>query len=127
MSDREEVIMRSIELQFTINTLEDFHIGTGLDCVGLYDDGQYKDRDGNPAIRTETLKGLIKQSCSEVVKILNSEYKPAFDQLFEFKNLGSLDVYVEYVKGSANIPFVIHRFTKIAQRAAGLKQKSGFY
>jgi CRISPR/Cas system CSM-associated protein Csm4 (group 5 of RAMP superfamily) len=109
--------MRSIELQFTINTLEDFHIGTGLDCVSLYDDGQYKDRDGNPAIRTETLKGLIKQSCSEVVKILNSEYKPAFDQLFEFKNLGSLDVYVEYVKGSANIPFVIHRFTKIDQES----------
>lgn len=105
--------MKAINLQFTINTKEDFHIGTGLDCVGLYDDGQLKDSDGNPAIRSETLKGLLKQSCLEVRKISEDDYKEAFDQVFDFKNLGSLDVFVEYLKDSSTSPFIIHTFTAI--------------
>ncbi|MBN2396385.1 MAG: hypothetical protein JXC36_07990 [Candidatus Atribacteria bacterium] len=107
--------MQAINIKFKIETLEDFHIGTGLDCVGLYDDGQVKDKDGNPYINTETLKGLLKQSCLEVKRNLPG-YEEAFDELFFFKNLGSLDLFVTYKGCTSDSPFIIHTFTAIDEK-----------
>ena len=107
-----EVKMKLVRIDFTIKTLEDFHIGTGLDCAGLYDDGQVKDKNGNPYIRPETLKGLLKESCRQVRSVI-TDYQSAYSELFDYKNLGSLDVFVQYVENSALTPFIIHTFTKI--------------
>lgn len=83
--------MKPINISFKIETHEDFHIGTGMDNVGLFDDGQLKDENGFPLVRTETLKGLLKQSCLEIRnefgKFEEKEYYDAFDQMFDFKNL----------------------------------------
>jgi CRISPR/Cas system CSM-associated protein Csm3 (group 7 of RAMP superfamily) len=106
--------MQAINIKFNIETLEDFHIGTGLDCVGLYDDGQVKDKAGDPYINPETLKGLLKQSCLEVKRNL-PEYQDAFDEIFWFKNLGSLDIFVDYKGCGSDSPFIIHTFTAIDQ------------
>jgi len=115
--------MKAINIEFTIETLEDFHIGTGLDCAGLYDDGQVKDSSGNPAIRPETLKGLLKQSCLEVKRNLKG-YDDAFNELFYFKNLGSLDLFIEYKGCESNNPFIIHTFTAIDKKTGTGKKGS---
>lgn len=116
--------MKPINIEFTIEALEDFHIGTGIDCIGLYDDGQLKDKNQNPAIRPETLKGLIKQSAREINKAFNNKFQGAYEELFNFRNLGSLDVSADYVvpKNFTGTPFIIHRFTAIdSEKGKGLK------
>ncbi len=105
--------MKLIRINFKIETLEDFHIGTGMDCVGLYSDGQMKDDEGNPALNTETLKGLLRQSCREVKNVL-TEYRESYNSIFKYGNLGSLDVSVNYNQDETALnPFVIHTFTKV--------------
>lgn len=115
--------MKAVNIQFNIETLEDFHIGTGLDCIGLYDDGQVKDKEGNPYINTETLKGLLKQSCLEVTRNLKG-FKDTFNEIFRFKNLGSLDLTITYQGCDSGSPFIIHMFTAIDKKR-GTSKKGG--
>ena len=104
--------MKLITIAFEINALEDFHIGTGLDCTGLYDDGQLKDDQGNPSIRPETMKGLLRQSCREIKRAFPGTYDGAYNAVFHFREMGSLDVSVSY-QGCDTSPFIIHTFTAI--------------
>ena len=114
--------MKTLRIAFSIETLEDFHLGTGLDCIGLYDDGQVKDLQGMPFIPSETLKGLLKQSCAEVKKV-NAFYNEIYEEIFSFRNLSSLDLLIKYDENSSDNPFIIHTFTKIDENTG--KGESG--
>ena len=54
--------MKKIEIKCSLELLEDFHIGTGSGNIGLYDDGQLKDKLGLPLINSSTIKGLLRDS-----------------------------------------------------------------
>ena len=56
--------MQSIIITCTVKALEDFHIGTGIGNIGLYDEGQLKDNNGLPTLNSSTLKGLLRDSCA---------------------------------------------------------------
>jgi len=121
--------MKNINIKFTINTLEDFHIGSGLEKIGVYDDGQYKDENNKPSIKNETFKGLLKQSCREIKNILydKEEGKNLFNMVFNFEGQNSIDAKInldeEHYKGIDN-PFVIHTFTSVEQKTKRAKDSS---
>lgn len=116
--------MKQIKIKFTINTKEDFHIGTGMDNIGLYDDGQIKDEEGFPTIKTETFKGLLRQSCREI-KYKNKIDRDVYEQIFSFKNMNSLDIELTVKKFDDTVdPFIIHTFTAIDHDSHKAKDKS---
>ena len=111
--------MQSIIITCTIKALEDFHIGTGIGNIGLYDDGQFKDNNGLPTLNSSTLKGLLRDSCAALDRAkqkLNIDVdRESFRKLFEnFDNLSSLDIKIspkENQTPSDNT--LIHYFTAV--------------
>ncbi len=116
--------MKNINIKFIINTLEDFHIGSGLEKIGVYDDGQYKDKDNKPAIKNETFKGLLKQSCRELVGIELFD-KELFDKIFNFENQNSLDVDIKLKENDDDKNyFIVHTFTSVEHKTKRAKDNS---
>ncbi|MBN2694897.1 hypothetical protein JXR93_09565 [bacterium] len=112
--------MKKVEIDFTIEAKEDLHIGSGVDSIGLYDDGVVKDDDGFPTIKSETLKGMIKQSLREVKAFYNSIGEKSinrellFTKIFDsFIDRVSLDLKIYKVESNLENPYIIHTFTKI--------------
>lgn len=111
--------MQSIIITCTIKALEDFHIGTGIGNIGLYDDGQFKDSDGFPTLNSSTLKGLLRDSCAALDRAkqkLNIEVdRECFRKLFEnFDNLSSLDIKISPKENQTlSDNTLIHYFTAI--------------
>ncbi len=109
--------MKTIVIETMLELLEDFHIGSGAGTIGLFDDGQIKDEHGIPQINPSTFKGLLKDSCEDLVQI---QYKDWDDTLFkqvfiQHDYLNSLDIIVS--TDTARIDAdktLIHYFTKIS-------------
>lgn len=112
--------MQIIKINCTITTLEDFHIGTGSGNIGLYDDGQHKDKDGIPTINASTLKGLLRDSCAALDRAKRSLGLPVnedfFSKLFvNFDNLSSLDIDIKPINppDTPKANTLIHYFTAV--------------
>lgn len=123
--------MQSLTIECTIRLLEDFHIGTGNGNIGLYDDGQQKDKNGEPTISASTVKGLLRDSCrtlDEMKKLLDLPYdKFVFSRLFEsFDNLSSLDIEVNPLLDDNTPPehAIIHYFTAVEHSKRKAKKNS---
>ena len=121
--------MKIIELNFMLEALEDFHIGNGLNKVGYYDEGQVKDDKGLPLIRSETFKGLFKQSCYEIAYIEsnlsdNHNYDKILSSVFEYGYTNSLDIYLNLQETEKENYYIIHYFTEINDSTGIAKEKS---
>ncbi len=115
--------MDQLHIRFTIETLEDFHIGDGLGSIGLYDDGQLKDNDGIPVLRPETLKGLLKQSGRKLRRIYQGEFDEIFDLVYDYGQMNAIDLRV--VAGTDNDqPILLHAFTAIDHANRRAKDKT---
>lgn len=108
--------MKKIQITCNLSCLEDFYIGTGSGSIGLYDDGQLKDRYGRPLINSSTVKGLLRDSCSildRARQILGLEQSSSYERLFEsHANLNSLDIEVRPLEFPER-PTIIHFFTSV--------------
>ena len=117
--------MKTIEINAKLQTLEDFHIGSGVGMIGLFDDGQVKDINGIPQINSTTLKGLLRDSCEDLMLVGYRNFSSElFSQVFELHdNLNSIDVFVssDYCSVTENSTH-IHFFTKISDET-GTAQK----
>lgn len=111
--------MKKIKIVFEIETLEDFHLGSGLGVIGLYDSGVEKDKNGNPKINSETFKGLLKESCREIDKyFVNVENRSScFDNIFnDFYNMNSIDILnINVIKKPEGELYNIYNFTEIGE------------
>jgi len=115
--------MKNINIEFTIDTLEDFHIGSGLEKIGVYDDGQYK-IDELPAIKNETFKGLLKQSCREL-KSIGLYENDLFDKVFNFEGQNSIDVDIKLKENDDDKNyFIVHTFTSVEHKTKRAKDNS---
>jgi len=109
--------MQSILITCKLQAVEDFHIGTGIGNIGLYDDGQLKSAKGISQINLSTMKGLLRDSCEQlgrIGKLLGRQDNACYyAQLFEhFDNLSSLDIRIESDNTLPN-PTIIHYFTAV--------------
>ena len=111
-----------IWIRFRITTLEDLHVGEGINKAGLYDDGAIKDAKGNPAISSETFKGLLRQSllelCGQEGESQKEEWKGYYRMLFTFSGQNSPDITVDVdtnTLGEEN--YIIHTFTAIDDKS----------
>lgn len=119
--------MKKIKITCKLACLEDFHIGTGSGSIGLYDDGQLKDRFGRPLINSSTFKGLLRDSCSQLDRMRNDlglDNVSFYERIFEsHENLNSLDIEVrplEYPERST----LIHYFTAVDNDKRRSRDKS---
>lgn len=55
-------------IKATIRFNSDFHIGSGVGKAGYIDSLFVKDTDGKPVITGQTLKGIIKDSCTRIAR-----------------------------------------------------------
>jgi CRISPR/Cas system CSM-associated protein Csm3 (group 7 of RAMP superfamily) len=122
--------MVRINIVCTLKMLEDFHIGTGVGSIGLYDDSQYKDH-GIVSIRETSLKGLLRDSCRQINRFhANFEddkaplYFRLYQQVFEsHSNLNSLDISIT-PKPTTKGDTIIHFFTAVDQASGTAKAGS---
>ncbi len=119
--------MKQIVISFVLKMEEDFHVGTGMGKIGLYDDGQFKDEKGNPTLSSDTFKGLLRDSCRTLdllrkeLGISSSSYHAL---LFEdFTNLNSIDVDIKPALIPQN-PTIIHYSTAIDETSRRAKSNS---
>ncbi len=115
--------MKILNINFSIETLEDIHLGNGLNCPGLYDDGFTKDHNGDPIFNFDTFKGLLRQSAHEIIH-QKPEFKSEYSNLFFYKNQQSLDILISYNKKDDEYPFIIHTFTRIDRNTRKSTDKS---
>ena len=103
--------MKKIEIKCSLELLEDFHIGTGSGNIGLYDDGQLKDKLGLPLINSSTIKGLLRDSCSQLDRMrerLGVNEASWYKRIFEsHEDMSSLDIQIE-ADGFPENPTIIH-------------------
>ncbi len=108
--------MKKIEIKCSLKLLEDFHIGTGSGNIGLYDDGQFKDKLGLPLINSSTIKGLLRDSCSQLDRMrerLGVNEASWYERIFEsHEDMSSLDIQIE-PDGFPENPTIIHFFTAV--------------
>ncbi|HNZ26289.1 MAG TPA: RAMP superfamily CRISPR-associated protein [Spirochaetota bacterium] len=124
--------MKQIIINFKLETLEDFHIGSGELNIGLYDDGQIKENN-LPCIPSDTFKGLLRQSCREIVNLAKVEqtdtnYGDIFSMIFDYKALESLDISLSFDR-EADINkgkdyFIIHTSNEVDSVTGITKEKS---
>ena len=118
-----------IRIDFTINTLEDLHIGEGINKAGLYDDGTVKDILGNPALGSETFKGLLRQSLLEYKsnnpRVEDVETKVLYDTLFTYSVQNSMDIIIKANEESLKDEnFILLSFTAIDDDTGKAKDKT---
>jgi CRISPR/Cas system CSM-associated protein Csm3 (group 7 of RAMP superfamily) len=117
--------MNKISLKFIIETLSDFHIGTGFSIEGYCDDAQFKDEDGYPSIKTETFKGLLKQSCNEIINLeWFKDYEDIYKYIFDYKAASSIDLTIDVDKNNAknlNKLTTLYNFTAINNNGVAKK------
>ncbi|UYP01362.1 hypothetical protein OF820_06645 [Oceanotoga sp. DSM 15011] len=86
--------MNNSTIEFDIKTENYFHIGSGFGEKGICDETILKDCEGYPDFKSETFKGLFKQSCrelkyfdSDIGDLKKSDIKEIYNILFpEDKN-----------------------------------------
>ena len=114
--------MEQIIINFKLETLEDFHIGSGESNIGLYDDGQIKDNNNLPCIPSDTFKGLLRQSCREMVYLtkieqIDTNYGDIFSMIFDYKALESLDISLSFDRDASlkqdKDYFIIHTSNEV--------------
>ncbi|MCB5265697.1 MAG: hypothetical protein LHW41_05595 [Candidatus Cloacimonetes bacterium] len=111
--------MIKISVKCSIQMLEDFHIGTGVGNVGLYDDSQYKDMKG-VNIRESSFKGVLRDSCRQVIKYHKEfsddkavVYENLYRRMFHtHSDLHSLDISITPASDVAD-KTIIHYFTAV--------------
>lgn len=125
-----------IHIRFQIGTLEDLHIGDGLNKAGLYDDGTTKDKiDGKwlPEINSETFKGILRQSLLESCNFAEDSkqqcYSDLYREIFSYSNQASLDIIIlpESKKTPGKIwedPFTINTYTAVDKKARKAESRS---
>jgi len=125
-----------IHIKFQINTLEDLHIGNGLNKAGLYDNGTTKEEiDGKwlPVINSETFKGILRQSllelCDFADNLVKQSYFDIYREIFSYSNQASLDIIIlpENKKTPEKIwedPFIINTYTAVDKKARKAEFKS---
>lgn len=110
--------MKKIEIQCRLRMLEDFHIGTGVGSIGLYDEGQYKDK-GLASVPLSTFKGILRESGRQIRRYhkafgdgLAESYAVLYDRIFRsHDDLHSLDIQISPEDEAPNN--VIHYFTAV--------------
>lgn len=115
--------MKTLIMKFKLNTIEDIHLGNGLNCPGLYDDGFTKDHNGDPVFNYDTFKGLLRQSAHEII-YQQPDFKPEYSDLFLYKNQQSLDIMIRFDKKDNENPFLIHTYTRIDKKTRKASDKS---
>jgi hypothetical protein len=98
---------------------EDFHNGSGYGLIGLYDDGQVKNRKGIPITNEDTFKGILKESCRQFELLQaswgNHEYDGLTSKIFAtYANLASIDIFIEPVIIPDTL-LIIHSHTAVCQ------------
>src|SRR5438874_1707183 len=54
--------MTEFALTFTVELLEDMHTGTGVGRLGIVDDTQSRNQQGDPVVWASTLRGLLREA-----------------------------------------------------------------
>lgn len=62
----------SVALEITVSLLEDMHAGSGLGLLGQIDSLQARDPQGNPVIRASTLRGVLRDTAEEWIRLLKA-------------------------------------------------------
>lgn len=112
--------MQKINVQALIQMEEDFHIGTGMSDIGLYDDSQYKEH-GHVSIPSSSFKGILRDSCRQIQTYMQEFgdpkavlYRDIYDRIFKsYNDLNSLDIYIKPLSDNDAKETVIHYFTAI--------------
>ena len=121
--------MKEIIINCKLETLEDFHIGSGLSDLGMCDEGVVKDEQGRPTIPASTFKGLLRQSSLEFEESMKLFGDTSYDNLknfiFDFGGKNSIDISCELDRVSLGLtPFLYHTFTEINSNTRKASDKS---